>query len=82
MDDVDDDAVTSGNVVEMLQLQLSEYEMLQSMFPGDNELKIDDGASLIHIKSFVDGDSKYEYLHSRLGFSLNIASEDCKVCLK
>lgn len=79
MEDAEEDGEAKIDVSEMLQLQLSEYEMLQSMFPGVNELKIDDVNALIQIKSFVEGNSRYEYLHSRLGFTVKIAVEDYKV---
>ncbi|KAL4230146.1 RWD domain-containing protein 2B [Mactra antiquata] len=78
MDETEDDSDCKVDVLEMLQLQLSEVEMLQSMFPGDNELKLDDVTALEDIQRFVDGKFKYEYLHSRLGFTITIAVEDCK----
>ena len=59
----------SINVKDMLELQLSEMEMLTSMYPDPNELKIEDPLALPQIRSFLDGNIKYEYLYSRIGFT-------------
>ncbi len=57
----------------MLELQLSEVEMLQSMFPSPGEFKMDNGPeALEEIQAFIDGKIKAEYLESRLGFIVNI----------
>lgn len=57
------------NIRDMLELQLSEMEMLTSMYPDPNELKIEDPLALHHIRSFLAGNIKYEYLYSRIGFT-------------
>ena len=67
------------NVKEMFELQLSEIEMLQSMFPDSREFKLDDEASVINIKAFLHGDIKYEYLYDRIGFTVNLQLEESKV---
>ena len=67
------------NVKEMFELQLSEIEMLQSMFPDSREFKLDDEASVINIQAFLHGDIKYKYLYDRIGFTVNLQLEESKV---
>ncbi|XP_072170739.1 RWD domain-containing protein 2B-like [Diadema setosum] len=45
------------SVQERLDLQLSEIELLQSMFPGEGEFSIWDQSVLSDLRSFVDGDA-------------------------
>ena len=54
---------------ENLELQLSEVEMLRSMYPEEDELKLDDEA-LINIQEFCSG--KTEEKPNGLNFSLSI----------
>lgn len=83
MEDQDEDTETSEvNILEMLELQLSELEMLQSMFPREGEITLDDATALIKIQAYVKGQIKYEYLHSRLGFTIKITPEDSKVTVE
>ncbi|KAH3841102.1 RWD domain-containing protein 2B-like isoform X2 [Dreissena polymorpha] len=70
------------DVLEMLRLQLSEFEMLQSMYPADSEIRVDDKTAIASIQNCVNGHFSYEYLHSRLGFSLQIFPENCKTCVE
>ena len=67
------------NITEMLELQLSEIEMLQSMFPDTREFKLDDETAIINIKAFISGHIKYEYLYARIGFTVNLQLEESKV---
>lgn len=71
-DSIEDQCLEETNetiVRDMLELQLSEMEMLTSMYPDPNELKIEDPLALHHIRSFLAGNIKYEYLYSRIGFT-------------
>ena len=68
------------SVTEMLELQLSEIEMLQSMFPDTREFKLDDQAAVINIKGFLSGQIKYDYLYDRIGFTVHLELENSKVC--
>jgi len=43
--------------------------------------RLDDPTAVANVQSFLDGQIKYEFLHSRIGFSLQISSESCKVVL-
>lgn len=63
----------------MLELQVSEIEMLTSMFPDKGEFSLDDPTALQKIRSFLDGHIKYDYLHKRIGFSLHIHPEGSHV---
>ena len=81
-DDETNNAETTdeANITEMLELQISEVEMLRSMFPDSKEFKLDDELALINIKGFLSGSVKYEYLHDRIGFSLHLEIDSPKVC--
>jgi hypothetical protein len=62
----------TADVAEMLQLQVSEIEMLSSMFPGAEELALDDPHSLAGIQSYLDGNIGYDCLEYRFGFTLKL----------
>ncbi|XP_021364383.1 RWD domain-containing protein 2B-like isoform X2 [Mizuhopecten yessoensis] len=81
MDDLGYDEDNDVDVSDMLELQLSEVEMLTSMFPSKEEFKMDDPCTVAAIRSFLDGKMLYEYLHKRVGFSINVTSvsSDSKV---
>ena len=67
------------NVQEMLQLQLSEVEMLSSimsMFANPGEFVLEDPMCLAEIQEFVDGSSSYDKVHSRVGFTIKVKSSD------
>lgn len=64
------------NVKEMLQLQLSEVEMLSSMFANPGEFVLEDPMCLAEIQEFVDGSSSYDKVHSRVGFTIKVKSSD------
>lgn len=78
MDERDAKDERSVDVLQMLELQTSEIEMLQSMFPNSGEMELDDKTALVNIRNFLIGKIKYEYLYSRLGFRIKIAQKDCK----
>lgn len=69
-------ADNAASFQETLQLQISEIEMLQSMFPNEEEFILDDESALSDIQSFLDGKSTYTYLHARLGFTLKLKSSE------
>ncbi|KAK3100800.1 hypothetical protein FSP39_025469 [Pinctada imbricata] len=79
-DDTEDS--TSENVAELLELQLSEIEMLSSMFPNKGEFVIDDPAGIKNVQEFLKGSIKYEYLHSRLGFTIHVSPEGTKLSVE
>ena len=60
------------DVSEMLQLQMSEVEMLCSMFPSPGEFAIDDPLAVGEIQQFVEGNIAYDLLQSRIGFVLKL----------
>ena len=76
---------TSGehvNVQEMLQLQLSEVDMLSSMFANPGEFVLEDPLCLADIQDFVDGSTSYDKVDSRVGFTIKVKrSDDGKVIL-
>jgi hypothetical protein len=59
--------------VENLQLQLSEVEMLQSMFPNEEEFRLDDQGTLVDVQEFIA--SRTNTLPSRISFFLRVESE-------
>lgn len=59
--------------VDILQLQLSEVEMLQSMFPNEEEFRLEDPGVLVDVQEFIARKSKV--LPSRLSFFLKVESE-------
>ncbi|KAL3878371.1 hypothetical protein ACJMK2_030730 [Sinanodonta woodiana] len=71
--------VKEVDIKQMLELQVSEVEMLASMFPNPGELTMDEHTALTNIRNFLAGRIKYEYLHSRVGFTVKIVSEDSKL---
>lgn len=76
----DDESDSPGcDVAAMLELQVSEVEMLTSMFPDKAEFSLDDPTAVKNIQSFLEGQIKYEYLHKRIGFSLHVHPEGSQV---
>uniref|UniRef100_K1QLE3 RWD domain-containing protein 2B n=1 Tax=Magallana gigas TaxID=29159 RepID=K1QLE3_MAGGI len=72
----------SCDVAAMLELQVSEVEMLTSMFPDKTEFSLDDPTAVKNIQSFLDGHIKYEYLHKRIGFSLRVNPEGSQMSVE
>ena len=66
---------------EMLQLQLSEVELLSSMYPNDGELVLDDPMAVPEIQDYVDGKIPYDNVQSRIGFTVKIQDGSEKVCV-
>ncbi|XP_033742104.1 RWD domain-containing protein 2B-like [Pecten maximus] len=80
----DEDKESEVDIRDMLELQLSEVEMLTSMFPSKEEFKMDDPCTVSAVKSFLDGQIRYEFLHKRVGFSVKVTprSSDSKVVVE
>ena len=68
----DADCSPSVDVVETLSLQLSEVEMLSSMFPDGREFTLDDPGGVAEIQGFVDGQIDADSLQSRIGFTVKL----------
>ncbi|KAK7068386.1 RWD domain-containing protein 2B [Halocaridina rubra] len=62
-----------AKLVEMIELQLSEVDMLQSMFPDPRELILDDPAVTVDLRDFIEG--RTLLLPPRLDFVLNLDVE-------
>ncbi|XP_064121004.1 RWD domain-containing protein 2A-like [Macrobrachium nipponense] len=62
-----------AELISMIELQLSEVDMLQSMFPDPKELILDDLTVPIDLRDFAEG--RVKFLPSRLGFVLNLDVE-------
>ena len=63
----------AANIWQNLELQLSEIELLQSMYPGEKELKIDD-QELLDIQDFCSG--RTHKVPNGLNFTLTIQLDD------
>lgn len=59
--------------LENLELQLSEVEMLQSMFPNEEEFKLDDQGVLSDVQEYISGSIKE--LPSHISFYLQVECE-------
>ncbi len=74
---------TEADVVEMLELQLSEVEMLECMFPNPGEFEMDDPAAVSEIREFIDKKLDYDLLSCRIGFTIKLnIDENDKVILQ
>ncbi|XP_076468323.1 RWD domain-containing protein 2A-like [Babylonia areolata] len=62
----------STDVSEMLQLQLAEVEMLESMFANPGEFTLDNQSVLDELRAFVEGTIDYDVLESRVGFTIKM----------
>lgn len=65
------------SLVECFESQLSETEMLSSMYPSSDEFIISLPHVLADMNKFISGDTKY--LPSQLDFVLNLNLPDIKV---
>lgn len=79
--EVEEDSEELVDLRAMLELQLSEVEMLTSMFPNPGEFQLDDDTVLSDMQNFVDGKIKYKYLQCRIGFVVKIDVDGSKVFL-
>ncbi|XP_068082861.1 RWD domain-containing protein 2A isoform X2 [Anabrus simplex] len=69
--------VDNGNLDEMLRIQLSELEMLQSMFSNPGEFCVDDYSVIADINEFVDG--RCNLYPPRLDFTINLFIDKVKL---
>ncbi|KAL8558367.1 hypothetical protein ACOMHN_061246 [Nucella lapillus] len=69
----------SVDLREMLQLQLAEVEMLQSMFSNPGEFTLDSQLVLDELRAFLEGTIDYEVLESRVGFTIKIPTSSLLV---
>ncbi len=69
------------DIQEMLQLQLSEVELLSSMYPNEGEMVLDDPMAVPELQDFVDAKIPYDNVQSRIGFTVKIQPGNEKVCL-
>ena len=68
----EEDNVCDSTIADNLSLQLSEIEMLTSMFPDRSEFSLDEAVNTIEIQNFIDGKLHKDFLQTRVGFTLNI----------
>ncbi|XP_028653688.1 RWD domain-containing protein 2A-like [Erpetoichthys calabaricus] len=73
---------TSAPLQETLELQLSEVEMLLSMFPGDGELTLEDANAVNRVKRYLEGGCEVA-TPSRIEFAvmLSVAEPPVKIVL-
>ncbi|XP_064637680.1 tRNA-queuosine alpha-mannosyltransferase-like [Lineus longissimus] len=77
--DAEEHEATESEVREMLELQISEVEMLASMFPNPGEFcPEEDGDAVLFIQKYLDGKLKYELLLHRIGFTIKFSEDVCK----
>ncbi|KAG8221846.1 hypothetical protein J437_LFUL003222 [Ladona fulva] len=69
--------VDKSDLEEMLRLQLSELEMLQSMFPNPGEFCVDDYSIIADINEFVEG--KYPDIPHCLDYTINLQLDKVKL---
>ena len=70
------DSVSDVDLREMLQLQLSEVEMLSSMFANPGEFLLEDPTCLAEIQEFTDASVSYDKIQSRIGFTVKVNRND------
>ena len=72
----------TADLMETLTLQLSEVEMLSSMFPDRSEFVLDDHSSVAEITAFLEGQMDASNLQSRIGFTvkLSVGEQVCLYC--
>ncbi|KAJ9601056.1 hypothetical protein L9F63_000791 [Diploptera punctata] len=73
--------VDNGNLEEMLRIQLSELEMLQSMFSNPGEFSVYDHSVIADINEFVDGKSTVYPPQLDFTISLFIDKAKLEVCV-
>lgn len=76
-----DTKMSTTDFAEMLSLQLTEVQMLESMFSNPGEFIIDSHDALAELQAFVDGGKAYESLDSRVGFTIRIKVSSAPVRL-
>ncbi|XP_028159344.1 RWD domain-containing protein 2B [Ostrinia furnacalis] len=73
--------MSTGNVTDdfvgCLTQQLSEFELLKSMYPNNNDIVLTDNKSLDAIQNFLDNPT--EYTPSHLDFTINLFIKELKL---
>lgn len=69
--------VDKSDVEEMLRLQISELEMLQSMFSNPGEFCMDDYGAIADVHEYLDG--RCTILPPQLDFTINLLLETVRV---
>ncbi|XP_043921884.1 RWD domain-containing protein 2A isoform X2 [Protopterus annectens] len=71
----------ASSITENLELQLSEMELLFSMFPNKGEIDLEDASALLYVQRYLEG--VREALPPQVSFSVNLTAEEPKadVCL-
>ncbi|CAH1264158.1 RWDD2B [Branchiostoma lanceolatum] len=64
-----------ADLTSLLELQLSEIELLGSMFPGQGELVLDDPATVADVRQYVDGQTDTPPA-ARLEFTVNLKLQE------
>lgn len=64
---------------EELELQLSEIEMLKSMYPGPGEITMDGDTLVENVQRYVDGPR--EVLPKQLAYTIKLNIETQQVCI-
>lgn len=62
-----------------LTQQLSEYELLKSMYPNNDDIILTDTNILVNIANFVENESETEYTPGHLDFILNLNVDGSKL---
>ncbi|KAJ8966438.1 hypothetical protein NQ314_003522 [Rhamnusium bicolor] len=70
------DRISSEEIKENLQTQLSELESLESMFCNPGEIRVEDVCTLSDIKNFANNKSRY--LPQYLDLTINLLVDDLK----
>ncbi len=64
--------MSAEEIKDTLQLQLSEVEMLGSMFSNPGEFVLEDPACLENVQNFIDGSVSYDTVKCRIGFTVQL----------
>ena len=52
-----EDLLYDGSMEQNIEMQLAEVELLQSMYPGEQEFKLNDVAMIDDLKQWLENDS-------------------------
>lgn len=73
--------VDRSTIEEQLKIQLTEFEMLQSMFSNPGELSVDDYSVLADFNDYVEGKTATIPSHLDFVINLQISSNKLEVCV-
>uniref|UniRef100_A0A1B6CTB9 RWD domain-containing protein n=1 Tax=Clastoptera arizonana TaxID=38151 RepID=A0A1B6CTB9_9HEMI len=69
--------VDKSEILEMLKIQVSEFDMLQSMFPNPGEFEVNDYSIIADINEYIEG--KISKLPSQLNFTIYLSIDTLKL---